>query len=879
MSWHKEPVVHAGRLQVTFVGATELDWVMELYQLRYFVEVARQRSFTQAARRLDLATPALSVQIKKLETEVGASLFVRSQRQSVLTPAGEILFEKAQALLSMADSVKQAVAEVSDLRAGRLAVAFVPALGSYWLPEVFQQFRREFPCVKLALEEDDSLGVAARVEDSSAEVGFLELPVNQELFEIEKVWEEPVLAVLQRDHPLASKPGLALHELASESFVAQRGAAHQETLEACRRAGFEPHFACECSDKETAIALVQAGLGVLLMPQLAAAVSRQDLVAVPITQPRLVHQFGLISRRGPEFSAGAKAFVELVKKSPFPTASDLIKRVAEPANESPSVATRNPPAEIRTPETLLTPLRFLERSAQVYPRKLAVRFGQQAQSYNEFARRVRRLASALRQAGLAAGDRVAYICGNTPAFLEAHFGVPLAGGVLVPINVRLTAGDIACILNHSGARFLFVDAAFSGRVRPLRNHLDGALKMIDIADGHRGKPRGETTYEKFLSTGSDKALEWRLQSEDELISLNYTSGTTGKPKGVMISHRSAYINALANIIHLGLSADSNVLWTLPMFHCNGWGLAWAATAVGATHVCLREFEPNAVWKLITTEKITHLCGSPSRLSLLLNCSERSTALEQPLTLFVGAAPPSVEFIEQWEALGARFIHGYGLTETCGGYVICDPQSDWAKLSPAQRARQLHRQGVPMVTGDAVRVVDEKMREVPADGQTLGEVIMRGAAVSPGYYKEPEATARDFRNGWFHTGDLAVVQPDGYLELRDRRHDVVILDGERVSPIEIEETLMEHPTVAAVAVIGVPDRAHGETLKAFVVVKPAARVTAQQLIKFCRERLAAFKCPSRIEFLSELPRTPSGKVQKFVLREKEWAGHSTRIQGV
>ena len=419
-------------------------------------------------------------------------------------------------------------------------------------------------------------------------------------------------------------------------------------------------------------------------------------------------RFGFISRRGRELSVAAKAFVELVKKSPLPIVHQPARSPGgqatlseAPVTHAPSSATSQP----RAPEALLTPLRFIERSARVYPGKLAVRYGQPDQTYSQFARRVRQLASALRQAGLQPGDRVAFICANLPPLLEAHFGVPLAGGVLVPINVRLAAGEIACILNHSGARFLFVDSQFSASVRPLRGHLETPLEMIDIVDGQRTKPLGNLTYEDFLESGSAKTATWPLKNEDELISLNYTSGTTGKPKGVMFSHRGAYLNALGNIIELGLTSASIVLWTLPMFHCNGWGLTWAATAVGATHICLRKFEDATIWRLITMENVSHLCGAPSLMAHLLNCPDRPTALRQPLAVFVGGAPPSAELIQQWEALGARFLHGYGLTETCGGYVICEPQPEWAKLPPAERARLLRRQGVPFVTGDALRIVD------------------------------------------------------------------------------------------------------------------------------------------------------------------------------
>lgn len=858
---------------------------MELYQLRYFVETARQRNFTQAARRLGLATAALSAQIQKLEAELGTELFVRGQRQSLLTPAGETLFAKAQELLSLAESAKQAVAEVSDLRAGRLTVAFVPALGTSWAPKVFQAFRQQFPCVKLTLEEDDSLGVAARVEDSSAELGVLELPVNSGLFEIETVWEEPVLAVLPPGHPLAGRSAIALAQLASEPFVVRRGDSAQETLAACRRAGFEPQVACECTDKETAIALVQAGLGVLLLPQLAAGLVPNGLAVIPISEPKLVRQFGLIRRRGRELSAAGKAFVELVRKTPFPTEPQptpgLAERSASVQSPSPAAGAGTPSAlDWSAPETLLSPLRFLERSARVYPQRPAVRFGQQAMTYGQFAQRVRQLASALRQAGLQPGDRVAWLCGNIPPMLEAHFGVPLAGGVLVPIHVRLTAGDIAWILDHSGARFLFLDAEYSPAVRLLRNHLQKPPRIIEIPGDRPTKPRvGDILYEEFLSSGSSKPTPWPLQDERALISLNYTSGTTGKPKGVMITHRNAYLNALGLIVELGLNSSSNLLWTLPMFHCNGWSLTWAATAVGATHTCLRRVDPTEVWRLMATDRVTHLCGPPTLLAQLLQAPERPQRLAGPLTVFVGGAPPSSQLILQWEQLGARVLHGYGLTETSGGYLISLTQPEWAGLSAAERAGLLCRQGVPMVIGETVRVVDDNLREVPADGQTVGEVIMRGATITPGYYKEPEATARDFRQGWFHTGDLAVVHPDGYIELRDRRRDIIIRDGEHISALEIEQTLAEHPAVAEVAVVGVPSRQHGETPKAFVVLKPGLKATPQTLIKFCHQRLASFKCPTQVELLPELPRTPSGKVQKFLLREKEWAGHPTRIHGV
>ena len=726
------------------------------------------------------------------------------------------------------------------------------------------------------------MGVAAVVEDASVELGFLELPVNDQLFEIERIWEEPVLALLPGHHPLAGRPALALSQLAQDAFVVQRGPSHQQTLEACRRAGFEPRLACECSDKETAVALVRAGLGVMLLPQLAANAPRSNLAVLPIREPKLVRQFGLIRRRGKELSAAARAFVELVTKSPLPRVEEPGDRPTERSSSAKApkaTGAYSPGADSRPPEALLTPLKFLERSSRCCGQKTAVIDGKQSTTYAGFAQRVNRLASGLREAGLAPGDRIAFLCPNTAPMLEAHFGVPLAGGVLVPINVRLTAGEIAYVLNHSGARFLFVDSELGAAVRPVCEHLDHPVKVIDIQGEGRAKRGRDTTYEELLEMGSTKAVAWSLKDEADLISLNYTSGTTGKPKGVMIAHRGAYLNALGNIIELGLTEASRLLWTLPMYHCNGWSLIWAATAAGATHICLRRFDPAAVWGIIARHRASHLCGSPSLLAQLINHPSRPAQVREPLTVFVGGAPPSAELIQQWETSGARVVHGYGLTETGGGYAVCERQSLWTSVAPAERARLLLRQGVPFVTGDPLRVVDEKMRDVPSDGRTVGEVIVRGATVTAGYYKEPEATARDFSGGWFRTGDLAVMHADGYIELRDRRRDIIIRDGEHLSAIEVEQALYQHPAVAEVAVVGIPDSAVGEVPKAFVVLKPGAKATARELILLCRQHLASFKCPRRVEFVSRLPKTATGKLQKFLLREQEWAGQEKRIHGV
>jgi fatty-acyl-CoA synthase len=627
--------------------------------------------------------------------------------------------------------------------------------------------------------------------------------------------------------------------------------------------------------------MVQAGLGVMLLPQLAASILRENVVAMPVREPKLIRQLGLVARRRKELSAAARAFVDLIKKASFPpaskvrtgtTQSNVLSHVAEftlPGTNGNHV----------TAQGLLTPLRFLERSALMYGEQCAVKFEGQSWTYSEFDDRVRRLASALRKAGLESGDRVAFISANNPPLLEAHFGVPLAGGVLVPINVRLAAGEIAYILNHSGSKFLFVDAEFANIVRPIPNNLEKLRQVIDIGESRGAKPLGETQYEDFLRTGNSKPVPWPLKEEEELISLNYTSGTTGKPKGVMVVHRGAYLNAMGEIIETNLTPESKYLWSLPMFHCNGWCFTWAVTGIGATHICLRKFEAGKAWHLIQTEGVTHLCGSPNIMAGLLAHPDRPKKLNRPLTVLVGGAQPSPNLILHLQETGIHVLHGYGLTETYGAYTLCGPRPHWKNQSSAQQAALLSRQGAPFIVGDPVRVVDENLRDVRPDGKTIGEVIMRGAGVMKGYYKEPEATAKDFRGGWFHSGDLAVVHPDGYIELHDRLRDVIIVGGEHISSNEIEQVLYTHPAVAEVAVVAVPHQKLGETPKAFIVLKEGVKVGVRELSKFCRNKLASFKIPTAIEFKPSLPRTSSGKIQKFLLREKEWAGRQKRIQGV
>ncbi len=531
-----------------------------------------------------------------------------------------------------------------------------------------------------------------------------------------------------------------------------------------------------------------------------------------------------------------------------------------------------------TYRTLLSPLRFLERSADVFRDKPAVVHADRSYSYAQLLARCRRLANALRHAGVEPGDRVAFLCPNTPEMLEAHYGVPMAGGILVAINTRLSSEEIAYILNHSGSRLLVVHRDLAHVVEPIRDVLDHTRTFVTVTDAAEPELLPGASYEAFLATGSEDPLPDFLEDEEQTISINYTSGTTGRPKGVMYTYRGAYLNALGEVIEAGLTSDSVYLWTLPMFHCNGWCYTWAVTAVGGTHVCLDKFEPATAWSIIQQRAVSHFCGAPTVLIALANDpAAHSAKLQRPLTVVTAAAPPSPTIIGQMEALGARIIHVYGLTETYGPYTVCEWQSRWDALEPPQRARLKARQGVGYVVADRVRVVDEQMNDVPADGETMGEVVMHGNDVMKGYFDQPEATAEAFRGGWFHSGDLGVMHPDGYIELRDRAKDIIISGGENISTIEIERVIAGHPDVLEVAIVGVPDEKWGEVPKAFVVPKPGANPSAEAIIAYCRQHLAHFKCPKHVE-LGELPKTSTGKVQKYVLREREWKGFESRIYG-
>jgi fatty-acyl-CoA synthase len=517
--------------------------------------------------------------------------------------------------------------------------------------------------------------------------------------------------------------------------------------------------------------------------------------------------------------------------------------------------------------TELNPVDFLRRASYLYPDKIAVVDGPRRHSYRQLAERSWRLANALRAAGLNKGDRVATLLLNSAPMLEAHFGVPAAGGILVAINHRLASPEVRYILEHSGARFLLVDAELEALIAPL-----ALAGMTVIRSSSTADP--DDQYEQFLGGARSTLPDSWLEDEEETISINYTSGTTGQPKGVQYTYRGGYLNALSEVIVGGISPDSVYLWTLPMFHCNGWCFPWAVTAAAARHVALRALDPDLVWRLIDEEGVTHYSGAPTVQLMIINHPE-AHRLEQPVTAMVAAAPPSPTLLARMADLNFRIVHVYGLTETYGPITVCPAQEGWNELPLEQRARLLARQGQAYPSADLVRVVDEDMHDIPQDAETMGEVIMRGNNVMSGYFADAAATEKAFRGGWFHSGDLAVWHPDGNVELRDRGKDIIISGGENISSIEVEQAIVAHPAVLECAVIGTPHPRWGERPKAFVTLNSGASATADEIISFCRQQLAHYKCPDEIEF-GPLPKTSTGKVQKFVLREREWGTEETRI---
>jgi fatty-acyl-CoA synthase len=526
----------------------------------------------------------------------------------------------------------------------------------------------------------------------------------------------------------------------------------------------------------------------------------------------------------------------------------------------------------RTPANYqpLTPLTLLDRAARTWPDRTAVIHGRMRRSYAELAARARKLASTLARAGIEPGDTVAVMLSNTPEMLEAHYGVPMTGAVLNTLNTRLDATIIAFILDHAEAKVLITDTEFSATVKEALKRAKARPLVIDVADREvpvEGERLGVRDYEAWIADGDPEFRSDQPQDEWQAISLNYTSGTTGNPKGVVYHHRGAYLMCYANTVAAGLTQHPIYLWTLPMFHCNGWCFPWTLSVTGGTHVCLRWVRARAIFEAIAEHKVTHLCGAPIVMATLLNAPEaEKRPLPHPVRFVTAAAPPPEAVLAGMEGAGFRVTHVYGLTETYGPAVVNEWQGAWDALPSDERATLKARQGVRYPALEDLAVLDPAtMQPVPQDGETLGEVMFRGNIVMKGYLKNPKATDEALAGGWFHSGDLGVRHPDGYIQLKDRSKDIIISGGENISSIEVEDALYKHPAVAAAAVVAKPDEKWGETPCAFVELKAGAKATEAELIAFCREHLARYKCPRHLVF-AELPRTSTGKIQKFKLRE-------------
>ena len=518
----------------------------------------------------------------------------------------------------------------------------------------------------------------------------------------------------------------------------------------------------------------------------------------------------------------------------------------------------------------LTPLTFLDWSASVYPDKTAVIHGSTRYTYREFDARCRRLASALSRRGVGRGDTVAVMAPNVPALLEAHYGVPMIGAVLNALNIRLDAAGIAFILDHGEAKALIADREFSPVVKEALAKLGRAILVIDVDDplAEGGEALGEIEYAAFLEEG-DPDFDWRPpQDEWQALALNYTSGTTGNPKGVVYHHRGAFLNAMGNAMVFGLDRSAIYLWTLPMFHCNGWTYTWAVTAVAGTHVCLRKTDPALIFPMIEEHGVTHMCGAPIVLNTLIHAPEETKlAFGRIVEVATGGAAPPSAVIAAMERMGFRVTHLYGLTETYGPASFCSWQDGWDGLETGDRTARMARQGVRYPTLAELMVADpETLEPVAADERTIGEVMIRGNTVMKGYLKNPKASGEAFTGGWLHSGDLAVLHPDGYMEIKDRSKDIIISGGENISSLEVEEVLYRHPDVMEAAVVAKPDEWWGEAPCAFVTLKPgAAEVTADDIVQWCRDNMAHFKAPKTVVF-GPLPKTSTGKIQKFALRE-------------
>ena len=519
----------------------------------------------------------------------------------------------------------------------------------------------------------------------------------------------------------------------------------------------------------------------------------------------------------------------------------------------------------------LTPLSFIERAAHVYPARVAVVHGKRRYNWSDSYARCRRLACALAKRGIGPGDTVAAMLSNTPEMFECHFGVPMTGAVLNTLNTRLDAEAIGFMLNHGEARVLITDREFSETIAKALAQVKGAVTVIDVDDPEfagAGGRLGECEYEALLA-GGDPDYAWSPPADEwNAISLNYTSGTTGNPKGVVYHHRGAYLNGVGNILTWGMPQHAVYLWTLPMFHCNGWCFPWTMAANAGTSVCLRKVDAALIFALIKEHRVTHYCGAPIVHTMLINADPKLRAgIGWKVSAMVAGAAPPAAMIEGMEKIGFDLTHVYGLTETYGPATVCAKHEEWGDLDITRRAERNGRQGVRYIVEEGLTVLDpQSMKPVPGDGETMGEIMFRGNITMKGYLKNPKASQEAFAGGWFHSGDLAVMQPDGYLKIKDRSKDIIISGGENVSSLEVEDVIYRHPAVLAAAVVARPDPKWGETPYAFVELKPDTQVTEQEIIEHCRASLARFKVPRAVVF-GPIPKTSTGKIQKFMLRQQ------------